>query len=262
MTFDEAYKQLEDEFRQRVEEDNRSRGSLSIFLPNMAPTAPVDYVLVGMEPSLGGWAKGEGKELLEDAQRTIDEGFRNFCGVWILHLPVRNYLCCTDEETYYLTDLAKGAMLTRDPGAGDEEKYQDWHPLLEKELGLVAKTGAKIISIGSKVGGFLSKMGLYGHVGTITHYSGQAAGHWGTEIQGPVRMAEYQEFSKGLNSVPIHTCVPNRECWPGHDSGEVTLSTPHKKLLFDYKIRFERIREQDRSGWRYWQREWQSSITA
>ena len=44
MTFDEAYRQLEDEFRKRVKEDNRSRGSSSIFLPNMAPTAPVDYV--------------------------------------------------------------------------------------------------------------------------------------------------------------------------------------------------------------------------
>ena len=174
-----------------------------------------------MEPSLGGWAKGKGEGLLKDAQETIDRGFRNFCGVWSLHVPVRNYLC-TDGDTYYLTDLAKGAMLTGDPGAGDEGKYQDWYPLLEKELGLVAKPEAKIISIGRKVGGFLSKMGLYGHVGNIMHYSGQASGHWGTEIQGPLRMAEYKEFSEELTSVPIHTCRPNRECWPGRDSGDDT----------------------------------------
>ena len=152
-------------------------------------------------------------------------------------------------------------MLTGDPGAGDEGKYQDWYPLLEKELGLVAKPEAKIISIGRKVGGFLSKMGLYGHVGNIMHYSGQASGHWGTEIQGPLRMAEYKEFSEELTSVPIHTCRPNRECWPGRDSGEIPLSSSQKMLLFDYKVRFERIREQDRSGWKHWQREWQRSLT-
>ena len=265
MTFDEAYKQLEDEFRERVEEDNRqlkdectgkedNRCPWSIFLPNMPPTAPVDYVLVAMEPSLGGWAKTK-----EEAQEKIDEGFRNFCGVRILHFAVREYLC-PDGATYYCTDLAKGAMLTSDPSAGDEGKYQDWYPLLEKELGLVAKPDAKIVSIGAKVGGFISKMGLYGHVGTIMHYSPQASGHFGTEIKG--READFRKFGEGLNCIPSGPCMPNRKCWPDCDHGEVKLSQSQKKLLFDYKVRFGRIREQERSGWRHWQREWQHNLTA
>ena len=54
MTFEEAYSALEDDFRQRVEEDKQS-GVKCIFLPNVEPIGPVDYVLVGMEPSLGRW---------------------------------------------------------------------------------------------------------------------------------------------------------------------------------------------------------------
>ena len=50
MTFKQAYKRLEEEFRLRVEED-KFLGIESIFLPNIEPTGPVDYVLVGMEPS-------------------------------------------------------------------------------------------------------------------------------------------------------------------------------------------------------------------
>ena len=158
MTFEEAYSALEDDFRQRVEGDKHS-GMKCIFLPNIWPTAPVEYVLIGMEPSLGRWAKGKGKSRLEDAQRRIDQGFRNFCGVWILHYPVRTFLC-QDGESYYITDLAKGAMPTNEEGSGNEKKYDEWYPLLEKELGLVAKPDAKIISIRNKVGQLLSKMGL------------------------------------------------------------------------------------------------------
>ena len=57
MTFDQAYRKLEEEFRQRVEDDNKGGKFESILLPNVGPAGPVDYVLVGMEPSLGGWAK-------------------------------------------------------------------------------------------------------------------------------------------------------------------------------------------------------------
>ena len=48
MNFQEAYKQLEDNFRHQVEED-RKLGIESIFLPNMVPKAPADYVLIGPE---------------------------------------------------------------------------------------------------------------------------------------------------------------------------------------------------------------------
>ena len=70
MTFKQAYKRLEEEFRLRVEEDKRLCIK-SIFLPNIEPTGPVDYVLVGMEPSLGTWGKD-----LDKARKKIDGGLQ------------------------------------------------------------------------------------------------------------------------------------------------------------------------------------------
>ena len=141
----------------------------------------------------------------------------------------------TSGKTYYVTDLAKGAMLTNSPGASNKGKYEHWYPLLEKEIGLVAKPGAKIISIGTMVGRFLSEKGIYGHAGTIPHYSAQAARYWGREIPG--REAKYREFKKRIFTRPDGT----------------PLSDAQKRLMFDYKIRFESIRNQERSGWRDWQ---------
>ena len=220
MTFQQAYKRLEEQFSQRVDEDKRL-GIESIFLPNIEPTGPVDYVLVGMEPSLGAWGKD-----LDKARKKIAGGFRNFSDVWILHCSVRNYLC-QDGETYYLTDLAKGAMLTNSPGAGNNKKYEHWYPLFKREMRLVAKSDARIISIGTKVGLFLLGKGLYGHAGMIPHYSATATRYWGKEIPG--REAEFKEFEAGVHKRPDGT----------------TPSESQRKLMFDYKICFERIRNQD-----------------
>ena len=247
VTFDQAYRELEEEFRGRVADDCRQWKS--VYLPNVAPQSPVDYVLVAMEPSLKGWAKD-----FSDAKKKIELGFRNFCGVWQLHYPVGKYLC-KDGETFYLTDLAKGAMATDSPGAANEGKYEAWYPLLERELGLVAKPDAKIISVGGRVGSFLSKKGLYGHVGTIPHYSGQAAGHWGQEIPG--REEEFKRFRSEVGKIPSWTHAPYQSCDTGHKCLEVSPTKAQVKLLFDYKVRFERIRQQERTGWRQQQREWQ-----
>jgi hypothetical protein len=213
-----------------------------------------------MEPSLGGWAKGKGDAKFEYAQREICKGFRNFCGVWILHHPVRNYLC-PDGETYCVTDLAKGAMLTNQKGDESEKKYDEWYPLLEKELGLVAKPHAKIISIGNRVGQFLSKRGLYGHVGTIPHYSGRAARYRGKEITDEKRESEYREFAAGIQAVSGCSCSPNHVWERDCESGEVTPTELQKMLMFDYKVRFERIREQETSGWRQQQKNWQNLVS-
>ena len=47
---------MNDKFKQKVEYD-KAKGIDSIFLPNIVPAAPVDYILIGMEPSLGNWAR-------------------------------------------------------------------------------------------------------------------------------------------------------------------------------------------------------------
>ena len=125
MNFEEAYKQLEEKFKQRVVKDYNQFEFESVFLPNVAPKGPVDYILIAMEPSLKGWA-----EDIPDAREKITKGFRNFCGVWLLHFSISKFLC-RDKETYYLTDLAKGAMEANSKGAGSKDKYNEWFPLLE-----------------------------------------------------------------------------------------------------------------------------------
>ena len=255
MNFEEAYRQLKDKFRQRVDKDNKQWKFESIFLPNVAPKAQVDYILVAMEPSLNGWAQD-----IPDAHQKICKGFRNFCGVWLLHFPVSEYLC-QEGETYYLTDLAKGAMATNSEGAGSKEKYETWYPLLEDELGLVAKSDAKIISIGSKVGGFLSGKGLYGHAGTVPHYSGSGTRYFGREIPG--REEQYTKFAAELKTIPGYSRKPGHSCENATDHVPTTItpSESRKKLLFDYKIRFEHIRKQETSGWRQQQEKWQKLVT-
>ena len=106
MTFDRAYDDLESEFKDMVKEE-KVLGFESIFLPNRKPKQRVDFVLVGMEPSLRPWAKN-----LDHAKKRIKEGFRNFQGCVcnsILHFCIETYLNI-GRESYYLTDLAQGAM--------------------------------------------------------------------------------------------------------------------------------------------------------
>ena len=235
MEFSEAYRELEQDFRQRVLEDTRLFSGDMIFLPNVEPEGPVDYVLVGMEPSLRGWAKD-----LTEARRKIEQGFRNFGSSPeddLLHYCIFKFLC-ERKSTYYLTDLAKGAMETTSPAAGNVDKYDLWYPLLEKELGLVAKSDAKVISIGGKVGAFLARKGLYGHAGSIPHYSTTASGYRGREIPG--REEEFDEFRERMRQLP---------------SGKV-ISESQKRLMFDYSIALGRIRSREATGWLRWQEEW------
>ena len=121
MTFEQAYAKLEDKFRRRVAKDEERWGIDSVYLPTVMPSGPVDYVLVAMEPSMGGKSKDE-------VQKQVDGGFRNFCNStedFILHFCARNYLC-RDGETYHVTDLAKGTMPTKVQAAGNAEKYEDY----------------------------------------------------------------------------------------------------------------------------------------
>ena len=55
------------EIPQRVEEDNKRWKFESIFLPNVEPAGSVDYVLLRMEPSLGGWVRSKGDARFEYA---------------------------------------------------------------------------------------------------------------------------------------------------------------------------------------------------
>jgi hypothetical protein len=112
---------------------------------------PVDFVLIGMEPSIG----GEGASILDVARKKIKRGFKNFASStedFILHFCIKEYLCA-GWGTYYLTDLSKGAMSVRAAKSEREKRYEKWHPLLLDELELVAgQKATPIIAIGNEVG--------------------------------------------------------------------------------------------------------------
>lgn len=50
-SFAAKHAELEDIFRRLAKEDD------TLYLPNPAPDEPVDFVLIAMEPSIGGWAR-------------------------------------------------------------------------------------------------------------------------------------------------------------------------------------------------------------
>ena len=246
MTFNEACKELEQAFERQVAKDNKRGLNESIFLPHIRPAGPADFVLVGMEPSLGRWASNR-----DEARKKIERGFKNF--TWsaedfILHFCIKNYLC-TGGRTYYITDLSKGAMLVREAADQRRERYEKWYPLLKKELQVVAKPGAPIISIGQEAGNFLSKNGLCGHKETILHYSAQTAGHRGEERRNQPNL--YDEFSPTVGWQDIEQTVRRVMA-----EGEMCLfvddilkrlrrgsrlTESRKELMFNYKVRFDTL---------------------
>ena len=225
--FESAYRDLELRFEKMVERDNRVHGAKSVFLPNVAPLAPVDFVLIGSEPSRAGWAPTD-----EEARDNVAKGFRNFGGCKRcepLHYCVDRWLC-QGSGSYYLTDLAKGAVFGSVPWPGNWEKYERWYPLLLAELKLVAKLDATVISIGSSAGEFLVQRGLRGHVGKVPHYSGRARnlGKMAAAFQ-----AEWESFRDEIVELP---------------SGKPVRDAT-KKWMFYYKVLFERFRPGGVADW-------------
>jgi hypothetical protein len=183
MDFLTRYLELEERFRRQAHEDG------DIFLPNLCPESPADVVLVGMEPSLGHWAKDDA-----DAQAQIEAGFRNFSYSledFVLHFSVRRFFL-GKGETYHLTDISKGAMRVERAGQDRKVRYERWLALLKEEVDLVAKPGAPIVAIGRPVQQALSRNGIGPVAGTMLHYSGQAARH--RKATALARPAEFERF--------------------------------------------------------------------
>ena len=233
MTFEQEYSALKDKFRCMVDKDKTCYGIESVFLPNIRPSGPVDYVIVGMEPGLNGMK-------IETARARIKDGTYKNWGAYPQKNPlvfaVWKYLCDEDKTKYYFTDLAHGAMNATSKDAKDRAKYERWYSLFEEELALVAKPTAKVISIGNTACTFLAEKGLYGHSGVVAHPSGQGLRYAGKEI--PASRERWERFKvksepEGNNWFPC----------------EVRNTLPRQKLVFDYMIRFERIRKQEECGW-------------
>ena len=245
MTFAQAYRELECKFKARVDLDKHIHGIESLFLPNVEPTGQVDYVLVGMEPGLNGMDLDTAREKVAACEF---ENWGRCPQKYTLVFAVWKYLCGKDKTKYYFTDLAHGAMKAGSKGTNDRAKYRRWFPLFEEELGLVAKPDAKIIAIGHTARDFLTRAGIHGYAGVVSHPSRNALSSAGREISA------------------------NRECWDkffldtaSKDTDQfptkVNKTLAQQKLVFDYMIRFERIRHPGEGGWVARSREWQRRLS-
>ena len=213
MEFSQAWRELDELFRAQVSKDAEECGWESIYLPNVEPAGPVDFVLIGTEPSHG--KKGHGPNS------------RNFAGCWQclpLHYSIDEFLC-VGTGNYYLTDLAKGAMLVGSNGTKESGKFERWYPLLLQELELVAKPEAKIIGFGKDVDGFLRKQKLPGYVGSVTHYSKNALSHWG--IDSILDPDGFQQFRESVLSL-----------------AKKDLTETDHKLMFHYRRRLTELRSE------------------
>jgi hypothetical protein len=178
----------------------------SIYLPNFMPTGPVDYVFIGMEPSLGAWASSPG-----DARAKIAAGFRNF--MWsmedfILHTSARQYLC-EPGQTYYVTDISKGAMLVQRANLDRAARYKRWFDLLKQEIELMAKPNAKVIAIGQAVAKNLRALGFTRPIDPILHYSGQAGRARRAAIVG--HEDAFRAFTSSVDSILTAASITLRE---------------------------------------------------
>ena len=228
MILADQYLELSKKFEDQVVRDNKYHNEQSLFLPNVTPTEPVDFILIGAEPSKGNWCPND-----TDGRLAIEFGFRNFRGCWEcteLHHCIHKYLC-QGQGTFYLTDLAKGAIRGHNDKKKKWLKYERWYDLLIEELALVAKPDATIISIGGTTAHFLNTKGLHGHVGTVPHYSKSTRNH-GKYI--PVYKEQWEKFNRTL------TRLPNGK----------EIKPSDKKWMFDYKILFERFRPGGKADWR------------
>ncbi|MEL7244930.1 MAG: hypothetical protein AAGM40_21710 [Cyanobacteria bacterium J06573_2] len=238
--FKRAYNQLEACMRNFAKENHE------IYVPNIVPDSPADYIFICMEPSLGEWAKNH-----DDAESKLREGFRNFLdgfNTMILHYAIQNYLC-KDNQTYHITDLSKGAMLVKEADNNRIQRYENWYPLLLHEMNLVASTNAKVFAIGNHVINFLKRQQFPWDVTQLIHYSGQAVSHWDKVVKDHQQDFERfqdtvtdEDFLNNAKAVIESSKVPlaiNKRIFERLCKSNLTDS--RIKLMFNYKLVFDTI---------------------
>ena len=250
MAFEQQYARLEDKFKRQVDWDNHELKIDSSYVHNFVPPRPVDFVLVAMEPSTG----VPGKDRPNPCQ--IARNFSWSVEDFILHYCIRTYLCRNDES-YHLTDLAKGGMKVKLADEKRQKRYERWYPLLEEEIRLLTKSKsegtARIIAIGNVVADFLRNKDLCEHVEKVLHYARTAAPHLPKKIQ--PRYDEFPEFSKSVDKDAFDEMIKKVLCDGDMDSyigyrpeggKPYTLTESRKMLMFYYKNKFTELREDPR----------------
>lgn len=244
--FAACYSELAERFKCEAEKEG------SIYLPSIRPEGRVDFVLIGMEPSLKRWAKGSDEAMRKnDAREKVKQGFKDFMyslDDFILHYCVMQYMC-SDGLSYYVTNLAKGAMSVNEAKQDPRGRYERWFPLLKRELQLVAKDGTKIIPIGQAVYKFLHGKGFNGLQEPILHYSGRAVRYRHRLVEGYEK--EFEQFKASVIRGDIEktasALIQKADMYTFRASTlerlrHSNLSESRKMLIFGYKQCFERIR--------------------
>ena len=225
----DCYARLEDKFRKRAEQDRedalkRVGRELGMYVPNVKPCARADYVLVAMEPNYGSdEIDGEEERLLGFPPKNVDQSLGLFMEAIKLYL-------CPAEETYWLTDLSKGAIPADMADLNREKRYEAWYPLLSEEIELIGKPCCPVIAVGRSVHDFLRKQNFGSApehpVFRVLHYSFQASGAF---------KAEKTKDEEGFRQF-VEEEVGDCRRWPEN-------FTPLRKwMAFYYRKRFCEIR--------------------
>ena len=171
-------KDLENDFYEMVFCDSKIDRIQSFYMPNPPICTTPEFCLIGMEPSLK-WMEKE-ERLLKNPSKFPEElrfermNFLFSEEDFILHYCAFHYLC-KGEYKYYVTDISKGAMLTKNAGAQRTARYQRWLSLLKQEIQIL---GNPInISIGKAPAEFLQKNNVEIE-DSIMHYSSQNSGRF------------------------------------------------------------------------------------
>ena len=220
---------------------------------NIQPDGPVDFILIAQEPSRSCIPPGRPRDWAGVKSR----GNRNFCDSiydFIFHYCLRNYLC-QDGQTYYLTDLSKGAMPVEKAKSAKSQRYKRWYPLLLEELNLVAEPGkTQVIAIGATVRDFLrrrDKRDEFGGIDWVVHYSRAANGDKAKKVE--PHLSEFSKFSETLSFDDILTTADHVLRGAGYGEALLQeklqelcegsrLTNVRKKSHFCYKKRFEELR--------------------
>ena len=238
--FQADYEALVNKMRDLAESDG------AVFLPNIEPKKPADFIFICMEPSIGHWARpiGEGK-------KKVEAGFRNFTAsmeAMIFHFCVQQYLCKANQS-YHFTDISKGAMTIKLANIARTERYRRWHELLLSEMDLVAAPNAKIFAVGKAVADYLEKSKFPRPVNRIIHYSAvsqkaRADGIRGHEddfkrFVGSVTLANLIEVAKRVFDSSPQMDKFRESTLKSIASGD--LSKSRQKLIYIYKRAFESL---------------------
>ncbi len=224
-----AYRELESDFERQVAKDLKTIKAIQaevevVYFPIALPKEPVDYVFVAMEPSYPAGLKeriAEGERLFNTSTEPLPTFMQ----------AIKRFLC-SEGQTFLVTDLAKGAMLPSVAHIKRNERYQEWYPLLLREIEILAKSTAHVIAVGNKVESFLKAQGMKREVYKVPHYSRQAVRHWKRKAEAHGEFYETFKQNNFGSGLPWDTNIPES----------------HKQLLFSYHLAIEDIRASTNTG--------------